>query len=129
MRISPGQSSSSPSRHQSFSSTVSPATNPACDSGGIITGGYTLTRRRIRQSGFGSRRVAHAGEYRTRLAPAQASAGHDACIRVTIAAAMATSRMPDAFPVLDVGEYVLRRIELSDAADWHRYLSILRSRS
>ena len=30
--------------------------------------------------------------------------------------------LPDLFPVLDAGDFVLRRIELADAAAWYRYL-------
>jgi ribosomal-protein-alanine N-acetyltransferase len=33
------------------------------------------------------------------------------------------SRLPDAFPVLHAGEFVLREITSTDAPDWHRYLS------
>jgi ribosomal-protein-alanine N-acetyltransferase len=36
---------------------------------------------------------------------------------------MMQSALPANFPVLDAGDYVLRRIELSDEAHWHRYLS------
>ncbi len=34
----------------------------------------------------------------------------------------AQSLLPDVFPVLDAGDFVLRRIELSDAAHWYSYL-------
>lgn len=32
------------------------------------------------------------------------------------------NRLPDVFPLLDAGDFVLRRIEPADAADWYRYL-------